>query len=72
VVSAGAIDKTEDGYRLVGRELLKLRRSGAIPYDWITDGTRWINKPDSYDDLDQMLEDAAASYRPALWHDQAT
>lgn len=70
VESAGVVDKTEDGYRLIGRELLKLRRAGVIPYDWITDGTRWINKPDSYDDLDQMLEDAAASYRRALWRDQ--
>jgi hypothetical protein len=71
VVSAGAVEKTEHGYRLIGRELLKLRRAGAIRYDWITDGTRWINKPDSYDDLDQMLEDASASYRRALWRDQA-
>jgi hypothetical protein len=70
VVSAGAVEKTEHGYRLIGRELLKLRRAGAIRYDWITDGTRWINKPDSYDDLGQMLEDAAASYRRALWHSQ--
>jgi hypothetical protein len=71
VVSAGAVEKTEDGYRLVGRELLKLRRAGAVRYDWITDGTRWISKPDSYDDLDQMLEDAAASYRRSLWRAQA-
>jgi hypothetical protein len=71
VVSAGAIEKTENGYDLIGRELLKLRRARAIRYDWITDGTRWINKPDSYDDLDQMLEDAAASYRRALWRDQS-
>jgi hypothetical protein len=70
VVSAGEVEKTEHGYRLIGRELLKLRRAGAIRYDWITDGTRWINKPDSYDDLTQMLEDAAASYRRALWHRQ--
>jgi hypothetical protein len=70
VVSAGEVEKTEHGYRLIGRELLKLRRAGAIRYDWITDGTRWINKPDSYDDLSQMLEDAAASYRRALWHRQ--
>jgi hypothetical protein len=71
VVSAGDVAKTELGYRQVGRELLKLRRAGAIPYDWITDGTRWISKPDTYDDLDQMLEDAHASYRRALWRDQA-
>jgi hypothetical protein len=55
---------------LDGRQLLKLRRTGGIRYDWITDGTRWINKPDSYDDLDQMLEDASASYRRALWRSQ--
>jgi hypothetical protein len=72
VVSAGGVEKTEGGYDLIGRELLKLRRSGAIRYDWIADGTRWINKPDSYDDLDQMLEDAAASYRRDLWRNQAT
>lgn len=48
-----------------------LRRGGAVRYDWITDGTRWINKLDSYDDLDQMLEAAAASYRRSLWHSQA-
>jgi hypothetical protein len=69
-VSMGAVEKTEHAYRLIGRELLKLRRAGGIRYDWITDGTRWINKPDSYDDLDQMLEDAAASYRRALWRSQ--
>lgn len=71
VVSAGAVEKTELAYRLVGRRLLSLRRDGAIPYSRITDGTRWIRKPDSWSDLDEMLDDAAASYRRALWHDQA-
>ncbi|CAN5232804.1 hypothetical protein BH20ACT5_BH20ACT5_14090 [soil metagenome] len=70
VVSAGAVEKTEAGYRLVGRQLLKLRRDGSVPYEWITDGTRWITKPDSYTGIDQMLNDAAASYRRALWHNQ--
>jgi hypothetical protein len=44
VVSAGGVEKTELGYRLVGRQLLKLRRSGEVPYGWITDGTRLIRK----------------------------
>lgn len=39
VVSAGAIEKTEEGYDLIGRQLLKLRRAGAVPYSSITDGT---------------------------------
>jgi len=70
VMSAGVVDKTEAGYRLVGRQVLKLRRNGVLPYSWITDGTRWIVKPTTYDDVDQMLSDAAASYRRALWHSQ--
>jgi hypothetical protein len=71
VVSAGAVDKTENDYRLVGRRLLTLRRDGRVPYDWITDGTRWIRKPTTWYDLDTMLDDASASYRRALWNDQA-
>jgi hypothetical protein len=71
VMSAGAVAKSEAGYKLVGRQVLKLRRSGDLPYSWITDGTRYIVKPDSYTDLDQMLEDAASSYRRMLWRDQA-
>ncbi|MBO0813673.1 MAG: hypothetical protein J2P30_00750 [Actinobacteria bacterium] len=69
--SAGAVEKTQEGYDLIQRQLLKLRRNGVIPYDHVIDGTRWVSKPESYDDLDQMLEDAAASYRRALWRDQA-
>ncbi len=70
VVSAGAVDKTEKGYDLIGRELLKLRRAGRVSYADITDGTRWITRPRTWGNLDQMLEDAASSYRRALWHDQ--
>jgi hypothetical protein len=69
VVSAGAVEKSDAGYQLVGRQLLKLRRSGVVPYSWITDGTRWITKPTTWTGIDEMLEDAAASYRRALWHD---
>lgn len=70
-VSAGAVDKTEAGYRVVGRQLVKLRRSGVIPYAWITDGTRLMRKPASWSDVDSMLASAAASYRRAMWEDQS-
>lgn len=70
-VSAGAVDKTEAGYRVVGRQLVKLRRSGVIPYAWITDGTRLMRKPASFSDVDSMLADAAASYRRAMWENQS-
>lgn len=70
VVSAGAIEKTDAGYETVGRQLVKLRREGRVPYRWIVDGTRTTYKLDSYTSIDQALDDAAASYRRSLWHDQ--
>lgn len=70
VVSAGVVDKTELGYKLVSRRLKELRAADVIPYAWITDGTRLMRKPRSFQNLDQMLDDAAASYRRALWYDQ--
>jgi len=70
VVSLGAVEKTEAGYRQVGRQVLKLRRAGRLPYSWITDGTRYVIRPTTWGDLDEMLSAAAASYRRMLWDDQ--
>jgi hypothetical protein len=70
VVSAGAVDKSENGYRLVGRQLLKLWRSGVVSYSWITDGTRLVLKSPSWTNAEAALRDAAISYRRALWQDE--
>jgi hypothetical protein len=70
VVSAGAVEKTLAAYDLVGRELLKLRRDGRVPYSSITDGTRWVVRPTTWSRLDRMLDAAASSYRRMLWLDQ--
>lgn len=70
VMSAGAVEKTEAGYKKIGRQVLKLRRSGRIPYSWITDGTRYVVRPNTWDDLDEALYYTAAAYRRALWADQ--
>ncbi len=72
VMSAGAVPKTENGYRAVQQRLLGLRRDRVVPYSYVTDGTRWRRKPETWSDLDDMLEDAAVSYRRALWRDQDT
>lgn len=71
VMSAGAVEKSEKAYAAVQREVLKLRRSGELPYEWIADGTRWRVKSRSWDSVEQALADAAVSYRRALWNDQA-
>src|SRR5262249_51806203 len=44
--------------------------NGRVPYKWIADNTRWMRKPRTWSSLDTMLQDAAASYRRALWDDQ--
>jgi len=71
LVSEGLIPKAENEYEKVGRYLLKLRRSGAIPYSWIADSTRWMRKPRTYDSLHDALRQTAHTYRRALWNDQA-
>jgi hypothetical protein len=70
VMSAGAVEKTEKAYAAVQREVLKLRRSGILPYEWIADGTRWQVKQPSWDTAQDALDDAVSSYRRALWHNQ--
>ena len=42
-VSAGAVPTTDAGYRLVGRQLLKLGRDGAVSYDSFANGARWVS-----------------------------
>jgi hypothetical protein len=70
VMSAGAVEKTEKAYAAFQREVLKLRRSGVLPYEWIADGTRWQVKQPSWDTAQDALDDAVSSYRRALWHNQ--
>jgi hypothetical protein len=65
----GIIDKTESGYCKVQRMLVDLRRAGDLPYDWISDNTRFMRKPRTYSSAEQALERTAATYRKALWDD---
>ena len=67
VVSEGAIEKTEQGYRTICRQLVQLRRAGVIPFAWIADNTRWIRRPRTYANLQAMLTETARLYRRSLW-----
>lgn len=66
----GIVPKTESGYDQVGRDLLSMRRCGALPYSWITDATRWMRKPATYSGVEEALLHVANTYRRALWDDQ--
>ena len=67
VMSAGVVDKTENAYKACSRRLLELRRNGRVPYSHITDGTRWIFKPDTYKSADDALKATAKAYTQAMW-----
>jgi hypothetical protein len=63
----GIVDKSDAGYDKVQDDLAKMRRCGALPYDWLTDNTRWQRKPRTFRSVEQALNDTASFYRKALW-----
>jgi hypothetical protein len=66
---ADLVEKTEAGYAKVQTDLVQMRRSGELPYDWLADNTRWQRKPATFNSPQQALEDTARLYRKALWAD---
>jgi hypothetical protein len=70
LVSSGVIAKTEAEYKTtVCRLLVEMRRDGDIPYEWIADNSRWMRKPESFDNIQAALEDSVTYYRRSLWRD---
>jgi hypothetical protein len=54
-------------YNEVVRNLGLMRESGLIPWDWITDATRYRRIPTMYDSVEDALARTAESYRRDLW-----
>lgn len=65
----GIVDKSEAGYAKVQTDLVHMRRSGMLRYDWLADNTRWQRKPLTFGSPEQALLQTAAFYRKALWDD---
>ena len=63
------IDKTESSYNKVQRQVLNLRREGRLSYSDISDATRWMRKPTSYDSVEDAIEQCGRFYRRSLWTD---
>jgi hypothetical protein len=70
VMSRGLVPKSENGYSVVQRQALKMRRSGDLPHKWITDGSRLRLKPATWSNGQAALENTARMYRRDLWIDQ--
>ena len=65
----GLVEKSEAGYAKIQTDLVLLRRTGELPYDWLADNTRWQRKPRSYISIESALDETARLYRKAMWAD---
>jgi hypothetical protein len=67
----GIVPKDENaGYRPVQTQLLKMRREGLLEWSFISDATRWMRKPTTFDSSEDALELVRRTYRRNLWQSQ--
>lgn len=66
-VVAGLVPKTQNGYGMVQRALVAMRRDGSIEYGAIVDNTRMAYRPRRYSSMREAAEEAARLYRRDLW-----
>jgi hypothetical protein len=69
VASIPGIDKTEGSYDKVQTQVLKLRREGRMPYSKISDASRSMRRPRTFDGWEDALQSTARLYRKSLWAD---
>jgi hypothetical protein len=67
---AGLVDKTEAAVETVDRDLIFLRETGAIPFEWIVDATRAARWPRTWASGRKLLQAAAQQFRRKLWVDE--
>ncbi len=61
------VEKSDNGYITVQRQLTNMRRSGLIPYGWITDATRRGYFTETYGGPAEAVEAVARFYRRSVW-----
>ena len=68
MAALGVVPKQEKlGYLTVKIQLLNMRKSGRVPWQWVADATRWQRKPRSYESLEEALKHTAQFYRRDIW-----
>jgi hypothetical protein len=56
--------------RIIYRLLLEARERDDIPWDWIVDETRLVERVATWDDANQFASDMASEYRHNFWKEQ--
>lgn len=63
------VSKDDPGYNRVQRRLVELRRSGRVPYNWITDSTRRGYFVNTFTDAADFIRAHAGLFRADIWSD---
>ena len=63
------VDKTEAGYKQVAQRCTMLRRSGVLPYGWISDSTRAGYHVSTFDSATDFIDRMKHLYRADIWAD---
>ncbi len=67
-VVRGLVQKSEtQGYDVVQRRLVEMRRSNSLPWNWITDNARTVYGYDRYSDASAFSSEVAELYRRDYW-----
>ena len=67
LVQDGLVDKTEGAYKTLIKHLVNMRRSGDIPYPWLTDATRQGHHVYTWRDPESWQRDESGYYRWDMW-----
>ena len=59
--------KDDSGYRAIQRVGANMRKEGILPWEWITDSSRWQRKPRTYGGLADALTHMQQYYRRNVW-----
>jgi hypothetical protein len=64
LVARGVIEKTEEQYQgTVIRLMTEMRLDGSLPYSWVVDESRRVRITETYDSIQDALEQTAQFYR---------
>jgi hypothetical protein len=63
----GLVEKSENGYDKVQRNLLAMRRDGSVPYEWVCDLHRELRGNQYWNGPDDFIDDVSWLYRRDLW-----
>lgn len=61
------VEKSDHGYKQIQHRMTEMRRSGALPYNWITDATRRGHFVSTFNGKAEFIQAFAGLYRADLW-----